>query len=391
MKGRINLNKQHKNYLIRFLRCLFSFLSEYVPIRKNRIVCYSFNGGQYSCSPKAISEYLEKKYPEKFEIIWAFRKNTSVEKNKMLNKFTVVPYNSLRFLYYYASAKFIITNIYPYQLLKTKSGQIVIDTWHGGGAYKVAGFDLNNKNQDNKKLLSEMEFNTKNISLFISSSKMFTKHFIRSGLRFKGKVLKTGLQRNDIFFLSPEEKEKIKQKTFKKIGLEKNTHFCLYAPTWKYDEKYPFVFHAKTLSKALEQRFGGKWVIVTRMHHLAKNKINGNVIDASNYPDMQELLLSADFLISDYSSAIWDYSLTHKPCLLYTYDLKNYLDKRSMYIDIKKWGFPLCETFDELINAIVTFDEADFVERMKYHYNLMGGYDKGNACKQLADFILRQI
>lgn len=374
-----------KNQAVKILRFLLSHFTKSIPIKKNRIICYSFNGNQYSCSPKAISEYLIKQYPEKYEIIWAFRKDAQVKKQELQKKYTCVTYNSLRFLYFYTSARFIITNIYPDQFLYTKPGQIVIDTWHGGGAYKVAGFDT--MKNPTKQLLEEMEYNSKNISLFISSSEMFTKHFIRGGLHFTGEVLNTGLQRNDVLFLPEDEKKKIQHHTREKLGIKVNTRICLYAPTWRNDEKYSFIFQEERLCQALAQRFGGEWVVVSRMHHLTKHHLEGNVIDGSHYPEMQDLLLTADFLISDYSSAIWDYSLTKKPCLLYAYDLQEYLNDRSMYIRIDRWGFPLCETFDALIQAIDTFDETDFAKKMQYHYDLMGGYDKGDACRQLADYI----
>mgnify|MGYP002711376240 CR=1 FL=1 len=57
---------------IKTLRCgthLFSFF----PIKKGRVLLSSYLGESYSCNPKYISEYLQKNYPEKFEIVWAFK------------------------------------------------------------------------------------------------------------------------------------------------------------------------------------------------------------------------------------------------------------------------------------------------------------------------------
>ncbi|MCR5272435.1 MAG: CDP-glycerol glycerophosphotransferase family protein, partial [Lachnospiraceae bacterium] len=55
----------------RYLYCI-SHLN--MPINKNRIVFISHKGKQYSCNPMYISEYLQKNYPGRFEIIWAFDK-----------------------------------------------------------------------------------------------------------------------------------------------------------------------------------------------------------------------------------------------------------------------------------------------------------------------------
>ena len=48
------------------------------------------------------------------------------------------------------------------------------------------------------------------------------------------------------------------------------------------------------------------------------NKKITQTIEVSDYSDMQELLCAADILITDYSSSIWDFSYTKKPCFLYT-------------------------------------------------------------------------
>ena len=52
-------------------------------------------------------------------------------------------------------------------------------------------------------------------------------------------------------------------------------------------------------------------------------------IDATDYPDMQELLAVSDCLISDYSSCIWDYSIMGKPIYLYTPDVDEYDKERG--------------------------------------------------------------
>ena len=368
---------------------LMSLLARFVPVKKNRIMMYSYTGEQYSCCPKAISEYLQEFEPEKFEIIWAFRKNAVIsEKPKNVK---IVTYQSLKFSYLYASSRFIITNVYPYQMLKTKSNQILIDTWHGGGAYKVAGFDTT-KNID-EITRKTMEYNKDNITLFLSSSEQFSNHFIRGGMHYKGEILNSGLPRNDLFFLPSEHLKRIREKTCRKLNIDPTKKICLYAPTWRgKEEPEKLEFDVRALQNALEQRFGGTWQIVSRMHRLTKNKLRGNVVDACDYPDMQELLISADFLISDYSSAIWDYCLMKKPCILYTYDMETYLNnERRMYIPMEKWGFPICKSFDEVLSVINAIDEKEFHKRMQYHYDLLGGYDNGTACKQVAEYLRSHI
>lgn len=371
------------------LRKVFNIFSAFVPVKKNRIMMYSYSGEQYSCCPRAIFEYLQEHDPDKYEVIWAFRKNASISEKPENAK--IVTYQSLKFLYLYSSSRFIITNIFPYHLLRTKSNQKLIDTWHGGGAYKVAGFDV--EKYPSKITRTNMEFNSNNISLFLSSSEQFTNYFIRGGMHYKGEVLNSGLPRNDLFFSPLSQLKTIRERVCKKLNIDSKRKICLYAPTWRgTEEPERLEFDVPALQKALEKRFGGTWQIVSRMHRLTKNKLQGNVIDACDYPDMQELLIAADCLISDYSSAIWDYCLTKKPCFLYAYDMNTYLTKeRRMYIPMEKWEFPICRSFNEILSAIRSFDEADFQLCMQHHYELLGGYDNGTACQQIAAYLKNHI
>lgn len=92
------------------------------------------------------------------------------------------------------------------------------------------------------------------------------------------------------------------------------------------------------------------------------NQLNNaaNYIDASNYPDMQELLYAADVLITDYSSSMWDFSLTRRPCFLYATDLNYYDLDRGFYSDIHTWPYPLAESNSALIKNIKQFNNDQY-------------------------------
>ena len=366
---------------------ILSFLSNFIKVKKNRIMFYSYSGEQYSCSPRYLAEYLDEHYHGKFEIIWAFR-DISAAKGIRKN-FKTVKYNSPKFLYYYTSSRFIVNNIFPYVLLKTKKNQIMIDTWHGGGAYKCAVVE--EKFRNSKKYRKTVDYNRRNISLFLSSSRAFTKCFIRHDMHYKGQVLNCGLVRNDLFFCDDSVRRRIDGKVRKKLGIEKDEKLFLYAPTWRSytDEKY--VFDVERLRNALSERFGGKWRIIFRMHRLTKSELVQGVTDACDYPDMQELLLVSDFMMTDYSSCIWDYALTRKPLLLYAYDLKEYTEKQGFYEDIHRWKLPVCENFDEVVRTIKETSDSQFAENAEAHFRKLGGYDRGNAAEQLADYIIRHM
>lgn len=108
-----------------------------------------------------------------------------------------------------------------------------------------------------------------------------------------------------------------------------------------------------------------KFILFVRSHpHVAKDIFEGaenqkDVIDVSEYVDMQELLCAADVLITDYSSSMWDYSLTGRPCFIYANDLAQYKKERNFHTPITDWPFPMAERNTELQRLILRFDEKN--------------------------------
>ena len=140
----------------------------------------------------------------------------------------------------------------------------------------------------------------------------------------------------------------------------------------------------------LSERFGGNWSILFRCHYYivedAKN-LSSDYINASDYPDMQELLYAADMLITDYSSSIWDFSFTGRPCLLYATDLNDYQVSQGFYSDIHTWPFPLAESNQELLDNIQHFSFDTYTKAIQQHHEDLGSYESGTACWEVLKYI----
>ena len=374
-------------------------ITHLVPIHKRRIMFISFSGNQYSCSPKYLSEYLNTHNHGEFEIIWALR-NMSLG-DGMPREFKKVKYVSLQYFYYYMSSKFIITNVNVSKLIPKKKNQVTINTTHGGGLYKKAAKDFNNMPSE-WLLIKGINYENKNTTAYLSCAQMFTSQWIRKSVDFGGDVIDSGLPRNDVFFYDESQKQRIRDKVYDHFGVPKNEHILLYAPTYHDNSKAHFIAFSRgtnemelsmdvdALSEAAAKRFGGKWRLMVRAHLGDSLSVPG-ILNATSYPDMQELLLASDMLISDYSSCIWDFSFSYQPCFLYAYDLSQYDQNRGFYIPIHEWGFPVCETFDTLINAILNFDEEEYKKKMKHHHDYLGSYEAGHACERMVEYIIRKV
>lgn len=370
-----------------FWRYAFCLGLKHKPMETNKIVFMSHKGKQYSCNPQYICEYLMEKYPGQFQMVWALKEPEKYEflKEKGIR---VVSYESVAHLQEMMTAKIIITNVDAFIYLPRRKGQVVLDTWHGGGAYKTCGF-MNPQNLDKIRKRLRFERLYSRINLYLSSSKLFSEQTIRQSRHFKGEILETGMPRNDS--LVNQNQPDLTAKVKEYFHLEKDTKLVLYAPTFrseKENDDFPKPDFAK-VEEALVERFGGKWCTLFRQHHFYDNE-NATVISATSYPDMQELLYAADVLITDYSSSIWDFSLMFKPVFLYCPDLKRYTDERSFYMPIEKWPFVLCKNQSELVINIQQFDDIDYRKKVEEHHRVLGSYERGTATQMVCERICKE-
>lgn len=348
---------------------------------KDRVSFISFSGRQYSDSPRRISELLLEQHPE-IQQVWAFE---DPEKYDFLRKKGVitVKYKSLKYLYYVMTSKVYVDNAEFWSALKFRPNQMVLETWHGGGAYKRVGSDrLDISALEQQHAIEKMN----KITLFLSSCRSFTDFVIRGSYKYSGEVLECGLPRNDDL-LHPNAE--IPEKTRAQLGIPEGAKVLLYAPTFRNShslELYDVDF--ARLKDAMEQRFGGRWVIVLRMHYYLAEKAlevgqQDFIFDGTNYPDMQELLLTSDALLTDYSSSIWDFSLLGRPCFLYATDLMEYRGERDFYTPIDIWPFPIATNNDELEKSVLEFDSEKYTQNIHEHHTQLGGCESGCATEQV--------
>ena len=81
------------------------------------------------------------------------------------------------------------------------------------------------------------------------------------------------------------------------------------------------------------------------------------VREASSYPAVNDLLIAADVLITDYSAIAFDYSILCRPIFCYAYDYDTYLAERGTYFQIDdKYPNKSCRTEEELLARIKGID-----------------------------------
>ncbi len=377
------------------------------PIKSNRIIFNSHKGRQYVCNPRYIYEYLYEKYGDKLEYVWCL--NMEVETLKGKHNVRTVKYNSLQYFYYQMTSKVIVANLPSPCYVPRRREQFMIDTWHGGGAYKRIGISIPKRESlsqaakadagfsDNTKWeLYRAHYNALDTSVFLSSSKRFTEVMYESQMIPKENYLEVGMPRNDIFF---SDYSLIKAKAKQKLGIGADRKVILFAPTYRGSVKHQQFEMKLNIQKCIEaacDRWGGEWVFAYRMHifsnSLDKDNIPADAINASNYDEMQELLCMADVLITDYSSSQWDFALTKKPGFLFTPDLDYYAhEDRGFYTPIEDWAFPYAKTNEELSELIRNFDESTHLAKVQKHLDLLKSCENGYATERISNIIIDKL
>jgi CDP-glycerol glycerophosphotransferase len=174
------------------------------------------------------------------------------------------------------------------------------------------------------------------------------------------------------------------------LGLKDGEKLILFAPTYrKPDDNYfkdsiaiSYGVDCDRVCKAMAHRFGGTWRFAYRLHPCVVNRDGlpgGDVMDLSDYPDMQELLLAADAMINDFSSSMWDFMLTGRPSFLFAIDLEHYIKTTQVYTPVEEWPFPRSTNNDDLEKSILNFDEDSYAAACRYHYTSLGGCETGKA------------
>ena len=378
-------------YIMRFILHIYWIF----PVNNKRIFFMSTMGKNYSCNPKYIYKNIIK--DEKFknsEIIWCFLNPKEINEEFDDNVKVIKKGNYLQYFYYLLTSRVIIYNCGGFSYAPIRKKQLLIETWHGGGAFKNVGLTVDNKSQSSKKGII---IASKQISLFLSSCELATNTVIRKSMAYKGKVLKCGMPRNDILVNQDEE---IKNEVRKKLNLDSSTRIVLYAPTFKGNEhkainidlKYETI-NPELIKKLLEKKFGCRWKFAMRGHQYANdNFLDGADYNWSNYPDMQELLLIADVLITDYSSSIWDFAIMKKMCLLYVPDFSNYKEnERGFITSFDKWpGIPVYSN-DEFEKVIMNYDRNMYINKVENFIKYSNSFEKGIACEQVKEYILKDL
>ncbi|MFE9659702.1 MULTISPECIES: CDP-glycerol glycerophosphotransferase family protein [unclassified Streptomyces] len=360
------------------------------PLRE-QVFFLSYNGKQYSDSPRAMHEELLSRGSD-LKYLWAVRDGQVVlpptaDRVRMWGR---------EWFEALATSRYIVTNGHLPEWVERRPGQVIVQTWHGTMLKKI-GHDIETLHFD-REYQNRLALEANNWSLLVSSNR-FSTPILKRAFSYNGEVLEAGYPRND--YLYSPDRDKIADSVKERLGLPADKKVVLYAPTWRDDQSHSagqYKFRLKIDLDDARARLGHDHVLLIRRHSNIVDAVpgagDGFVYDVSEYPDIAELYLAADIMITDYSSVMFDYAHLKRPMLFFTYDLEHYRDTlRGFYFDFEEDSpGPLLRTSEELIESIRRIEEVkvDYQERFDRFHDLFCDLDDGSASKRVVDRMLEQ-
>ena len=346
-----------------------------------------------SCNPKYIARELARRRPGA-DIVWLLSDAEwgacgSPDTGRAVRRWTGAAYREL------ATAHVLVENAHVLVSRgnpEKRVGQRVMNTWHG--SLGIKRLDAGKSASDGSGLA-----NAAVVDALLSNSDFDDSVFAECPLAAAPRV-RTGHPRNDVFFLPPEARREIRARVFAALGVPEDVHLAIFAPTFRDDafadgsEAYDF----SGWRAALETRFGGRWTVAMRLHPLDARALSEGlisfpkgVVNATDYPDMQELLVSADAGITDYSSWIYDYLLGGAPGFIFAPDKAMYDGMHGFYYPLEETPFQVAETNEALCAAIRTFDEEAYGEKSKAFLFGKVCMEDGRSSGRAVDVILKWL
>jgi CDP-glycerol glycerophosphotransferase len=309
------------------------------------VVLYNSWWGRFADSPKAIFEELRRR-DAPFEHVWILD-----EPGAAPDGATAVRPGSLGYLQQTGRARYVVSNTTVRGYFRKKPGTTYLQTWHGTPLKRI-GFDIERPTfADSERYLEDLRREVGTWDFLLSPNR-FSSDVFRGAFGYAGEMLETGYPRNDLLLAG--DRDLVRARVRGELGITDGQRALLYAPTWRDDSTFTTELDLSALAE--------ECVVLVRSHSVVASTValaeSRGLINVSDRGDPGELLLAADVLVTDYSSIMFDFAVTGKPMLFFTYDLARYRDElRGFYFDFAAEApGPLIATTGELLEALRHID-----------------------------------
>lgn len=297
--------------------------------------------------------------------------------------------------YHLATARVVVVDDYffPMYVITPRPGTTRIQVWHAAGAFKKFGLSVVDKAFGaDQGLVSRVGIHS-NYSVALVSSMSVAPHYAEAfgqpGDIFTSRI---GIPRTDLFG-DPDRRARAEARVRAAYPLPPGRKVILYAPTFRGETvgkaRYADLLDLEVMHRVL----GADHVLLLKLHPFIRHALHvppelaGFAIDASADPDVNELMLVSDVLVTDYSSVIYEFSLLGRPIAFLAPDDGAYDEERGFYFDFRRDApGPIVDTTEELA-ALIRAGAFD-IARVERFARSSFDMPAGGATKRLVDLLL---
>ncbi|MFK4542901.1 CDP-glycerol glycerophosphotransferase (TagB/SpsB family)/glycosyltransferase involved in cell wall biosynthesis [Streptomyces tendae] len=352
-----------------------------LPLDDNLVLFSAYWSRSVSCNPAAIDAELARLAPH-MRRVWAVRADNA---DRVPKGVQVVRVGSREYWAALARAKYLVNNVNFADSVIKREGQIHVQTHHGT-PLKTMGLDQQkypaSTDMDFEKLLERCDRWDYSISANQFSTVVWERVYPCSYT-----TLETGYPRNDVLVNARSEDVRAARAA---LGLADGTKAFLYMPTHR--EYQPGFTPPLDLGR-FARELGPDVTLLVRGHyfygnspHVNELRRTGRVVDVSGHARVEELYLAADALITDYSSAMFDYAVLDRPIISYVPDWDVYSAVRGTYFDLlQEPPGAVAATQTELLGLLSSgaYDSPETTKRRDTFRRRFCEFDDGHAAERV--------
>jgi CDP-glycerol glycerophosphotransferase (TagB/SpsB family) len=254
---------------------------------------------------------------------------------------------------------FVVDDYYfPMYAIRPRPGTTRVQLWHACGAFKRFGYSvLDRAFGADEADVAAFPIHT-NYDVCLVSAARFAPFY---GEAFRQPLeritARLGIPRTDLFF-DPPRMAAAAEAVRSRYAIPDLRTVILYAPTFRgasgTSATSPNELDLARLGEALAEDH----VLLHRRHPYVRSAPpdhapGGFVIDVADWPELNELMLVSDILVTDYSSAIFEFALLERPIVFFAPDETAYESERGFYWDFRREApGPIARTTEELIGIL---------------------------------------
>ncbi|MEI3845169.1 MULTISPECIES: CDP-glycerol glycerophosphotransferase family protein [unclassified Microbacterium] len=343
---------------------------------ENAVFFESFYGRNASCNPLAIDRELTRRAPGVTRYWSVVDLSVAVPEGAI-----AVVEGTPEWWRARGAARLLVVNDWLRRRFSRRKGQVVLQTWHGTPLKRLA---LHRPGFDPRRMAAVVR-ESRRWNILLAQNPYAARILGKAYAFLSRPIWVEGYPRNDVLASGDGSA------TRGALGIRPGERVLLYAPTWRDDREQIVDFvDPVALAAATDS------VVLVRGHSRTllpgRDAEGPRVIDVTGFPDTSQLLLVADALITDYSSVMFDFSVTGKPMYFLVPDMEHYRGElRGFYFDLAEHApGPMVRTQDELAAALADDDRERYAERYELWRAKFNARDDGHAAERVVARILDQ-